>query len=93
MNGGVVFVAVLLVAAAGTLLVMRRPRGPRLADEFASAVLDVLPGGNCGACGNDSCFDAASRIASGQLPASVCVTGGGDTAEAVAAVLRAGRPG
>ena len=90
MNGAPVFVAILLVAAAGTFLATRRPRGPRPADRLVSAVVDVLPGGNCGACGNDSCFDAALRIANGRLPASACVTGGEDTAEAVSAALRAG---
>ena len=93
MTSGTMLVAALLLLAIVSIVVavMRRPRIPRLPDALVSALLDVLPGGNCGACGNDSCFDAATRIASGELPAAVCVTGGEETAKAISAALYAGR--
>jgi Na+-translocating ferredoxin:NAD+ oxidoreductase RNF subunit RnfB len=51
-------------------------------------VLEVLPGGNCGACGNGSCFETASAIAGGRASRNVCAIGGAATAAAVASVLR-----
>lgn len=88
-----------LAAVAATLLAVVtspffRPSGrlPAHLGTVASAVLDVLPGGNCGACGHESCFEAAAAVACGEAPSSVCVTGGIETAEAVASVMRAQRP-
>jgi Na+-translocating ferredoxin:NAD+ oxidoreductase RNF subunit RnfB len=91
-GGTPLVVALFIVAIVSAMVaVMRRPRVPRLPDALVSAVLDVLPGGNCGACGNDSCFDAACRIASGELSSAACVTGGTETAKVVSAALRAGQ--
>jgi len=87
--GAVIAAAVVAVVASP----LRRPAGrlPLDPGPGVSAVLDVLPGGNCGACGNDSCFEAASAVVSGKAPASVCVAGGDETAKAVAGALRAQR--
>lgn len=84
--GGLSFV---LVAAAAVVVVvgvpMLRPtaRPPRVPEALVSAVLDALPGGNCGACGNDSCFAAACAVAAGRAPDAVCATGGSATAARV----------
>jgi len=56
-------------------------------DPNIEAILDALPGANCGACGNPSCFAAAEAIAAGRAPATTCVAGGKSTAEAIAALL------
>jgi RnfABCDGE-type electron transport complex B subunit len=56
-------------------------------DPNVEAILDALPGANCGACGNPSCFAAAEAIAAHRSPATTCVAGGKKTAEAVAAIL------
>lgn len=67
-------------------------------DERVEAVLAALPGANCGACGNPSCFGAAEAIVDGTKPISTCVAGGqavmdeianalGVEAEAVASVV------
>jgi Na+-translocating ferredoxin:NAD+ oxidoreductase RNF subunit RnfB len=56
-------------------------------DPNVEAILDVLPGANCGACGNPSCFAAAEAIAAKRAPATTCVAGGKKTAEAVAGIL------
>src|SRR5574340_592559 len=58
-------------------------------DPKIEAILDVLPGSNCGACGNPSCFAAAERIASGEKPVNTCVAGGQAVADAVAALMGA----
>jgi Na+-translocating ferredoxin:NAD+ oxidoreductase RNF subunit RnfB len=56
-------------------------------DRKVQDVLDALPGANCGACGNPSCFAAAEGIAEGRLPVTTCVAGGQEVADAVAAIL------
>lgn len=87
----------LLIAAAvcavvvvfGVPLLRSRSRAPEPPSPLSVAVLSVLPGANCGACGNASCFDAAVAVARGRAPLAVCSTGGPVTAAAVAAVMRA----
>lgn len=54
-------------------------------DPRIEAIFDALPGSNCGACGNPSCFAAAEAIAAGAKPANTCVAGGQAVADAVAA--------
>lgn len=87
----VVFI-VLGVCAVGVVFgvpfarwLMRAPAPP---NPLAAAVLDVLPGGNCGVCGNKSCFEAASAVARGAAPSTICAAGGQATSAAVSAVLR-----
>lgn len=90
--GGVSFIVAALLAVAAVVVVpMLRPasRAPKAPDPLASAVLEVLPGGNCGACGNDSCFNAAVEVAAGRAPSGVCAAGGPETAAGVERVLRA----
>ena len=88
------FSLIVVTAAAIAVVVgvpMTRPasRAPAAPEPVVSAVLDALPGGNCGACGNDSCFAAACAVASGRAPAIVCATGGPATAAGVSRALRA----
>jgi Na+-translocating ferredoxin:NAD+ oxidoreductase RNF subunit RnfB len=90
--GGFSFVVVALAAIAVVVGVpMLRPasRIPAPQQPLVTAILETLPGGNCGACGNDSCYGAARAVAAGRAPYSVCVTGGATTAAAVARVSRA----
>lgn len=56
-------------------------------DERVERILDVLPGANCGACGNPSCFGAAEAIAAERIPVTSCVAGGQDVAAGVAHVM------
>src|SRR5574340_338141 len=58
-------------------------------DPRVEAVLDALPGSNCGACGNPSCFAAAEAIAAGEKPVNTCVAGGQAVADAIATLLGA----
>jgi Na+-translocating ferredoxin:NAD+ oxidoreductase subunit B len=76
------------VVVVGVPLLRPRTRTPEDPGPLAQAVLEVLPGGNCGACGNGSCFETASAIAAGRASRAVCAVGGIDTAAAVASVLR-----
>jgi len=56
-------------------------------DPSVEAILGALPGANCGACGNPSCFAAAEAIAAKRAPVTTCVAGGKSTAEAIAEIL------
>ncbi len=56
-------------------------------DPLAEAVEEALPGANCGGCGYAGCASAALAIASKKAPANICVGGGPEVGEAVAAIL------
>ena len=53
-------------------------------DERVEALLAVLPGSNCGACGNPSCFAAAEAMVADQIPVNACTAGGQAVADAAA---------
>lgn len=85
----IIGMAVVAVAAVTGIALLPRMRArPSASLPLVSELLDVLPGGNCGACGNDSCFGAAVAVAEGRAPSSVCEAGGSATAARVAAVLQ-----
>ena len=56
-------------------------------DPRVEQVLSVLPGANCGACGNPSCFSAAEALVEGTMEVTGCTAGGQLVADAVADVL------
>jgi Na+-translocating ferredoxin:NAD+ oxidoreductase RNF subunit RnfB len=56
-------------------------------DPAVEAIFEALPGSNCGACGNPSCFAVAEAIAAGEKPANTCVAGGQPVANAIAAIV------
>ena len=73
---------------AAAVLVTRAPARPHTTPPpGVTAVLGALPGGNCGACGNRSCFATAEAIAAGRIADDACVAGGPATARAVAVAL------
>ena len=59
-------------------------------DPKIEAIFEALPGSNCGACGNPSCFAVAELIAAGEKPVNTCVAGGQSVADAVAALTGEG---
>lgn len=75
---GVISVALLATAAKKFVVEV---------DPSVEAILRALPGANCGACGNPSCFAAAESMAAKRIPVTACVAGGKKTAEAVAEIL------
>jgi len=91
MDLALVIKAVLALSAIGVisvaLLATAAQKFAVEVDPNVEAILGVLPGANCGACGNPSCFAAAEAIAAGRAPATTCVAGGKETAEAVASIL------
>ncbi len=56
-------------------------------DARVEKILSILPGSNCGACGNPSCMGAAEAIAEGEAPVTICTAGGQAVADAVADIL------
>ncbi len=58
-------------------------------DPRVEQVARALPGSNCGACGNPSCFVVAERMVAGELPVSACLAGGQSVADECATALGA----
>lgn len=56
-------------------------------DPREAAIMDVLPGANCGACGEPGCSGYAKGVADGTLSPNLCTPGGSDTIQAIADIL------
>lgn len=56
-------------------------------DPREAAIMEVLPGANCGACGEPGCSGFAKGVAEGRLAANLCTPGGSDTIQAIADIL------
>lgn len=56
-------------------------------DPREAAVMEALPGANCGACGEPGCSGYAKGVAEGRLAPNLCTPGGSDTIQAIAAIL------
>ncbi len=50
-------------------------------DEREEAILEVLPGNNCGGCGYPGCSGLAAAIVKGEAPVGQCPVGGSPVAE------------
>lgn len=51
------------------------------------AILDVLPGANCGACGYPGCSAFAKAVAAGEASPNLCLPGGVGTLDKVARIM------
>ncbi|MDY0040621.1 MAG: RnfABCDGE type electron transport complex subunit B [Desulforhabdus sp.] len=56
-------------------------------DSRVEAVIDVLPGANCGGCGYVGCSDYAEAVVTGRAPVDKCSVGGNRCAAAVAEIM------
>lgn len=56
-------------------------------DTRVEAVIDVLPGANCGGCGYVGCSDYAEAVVSGKAPVDKCTVGGNSCAASVAEIM------
>jgi len=72
---------------AAILLVVASRRFAVEVDPRIEGVLSVLPGANCGACGNPSCFSAAEKLVRSDAAVTLCTAGGQPVADAVATAL------
>ena len=84
-------IAVAVVAGIGLLIglilsiasiVMAVPK-----DKKAEALLEVLPGANCGACGFSGCAGYADALAKGEAEVGMCPVGGEQVASMTAVIL------
>jgi electron transport complex protein RnfB len=91
------FTVILIVMAAGTMLLLAVLAGHALGwanrvfhvktDPKFDAVLDALPGVNCGSCGYPACSEYAAAVLTGTVPITKCTVGGVSTAKALAKIL------
>jgi len=56
-------------------------------DPKEEAILESLPGANCGGCGFPGCGGLAAAIAKGEAPANACPVGGPELAETIANIM------
>ncbi len=56
-------------------------------DPREAAILESLPGANCGACGEPGCSGYAKGVADGRLAPNLCTPGGAGTVSAIAEIL------
>ncbi len=69
-----------LLAVASKVFAVRK-------NEKAEAILEILPGANCGGCGYSGCAALAEAIAKGDAKINQCTVGGAEAAEKIAAVM------
>ncbi|WP_167496372.1 FAD-dependent oxidoreductase [Desulfopila sp. IMCC35006] len=77
---GIAFVAAIILGIAARVFYVEED--PRI-----EAVVDLLPGANCGGCGQAGCSSAAEAMVKGEIPVNSCVVGGNEAAEAVGTFL------
>lgn len=56
-------------------------------DEKEAAVLEALPGNNCGGCGYAGCSGLAAAIAKGEAPVNACPVGGEPVGSKIAKIM------
>ena len=56
-------------------------------DEREDAILEVLPGNNCGGCGYAGCSGLAAAIVNGEAEVGGCPVGGASVAEAIGKIM------
>ena len=91
MNITGILIAALIVGGTGLFIgVFLGVAGKKFAvevDETEQAILEALPGNNCGVCGYAGCSGLAAAIAKGEAPHNRCPVGGAPVAEKIAAIL------
>ncbi len=91
MNITAILIATGVVAAVGLLIgLFLGVAGIKFhveVDEKEQAVLEALPGNNCGGCGFPGCSGLAAAIAKGEAPVNGCPVGGQPVAEVVAGIM------
>jgi len=73
--------------AASVMLVVASKKFAVEVDPNIQRILAALPGSNCGACGNPSCFLAAEELASRKAPVTLCTAGGQKVCNEIAGIL------
>ncbi|MBU2489243.1 MAG: FAD-dependent oxidoreductase, partial [Proteobacteria bacterium] len=76
-----------LGAAAGLLLSVASRVFYVYEDPRVARVEAAMAGANCGGCGFAGCSAAASAVVGGEAPANICIVGGQESAQNVAAIM------
>ncbi|MCR5300935.1 MAG: RnfABCDGE type electron transport complex subunit B [Lachnospiraceae bacterium] len=86
-----ILISVIVVGGCGLLisifLSIFAKRFAVAVNEKEEAVLEALPGNNCGGCGFPGCSGLAAAIVKGEAEVSGCPVGGRDVAEAIAKIM------
>ncbi len=77
---GIAFVAAIILGIAAKIFYVEED--PRI-----ETIAGILPGANCGGCGQAGCSAAAEAMVLNTIPVNSCVVGGNETAEAVGTFL------
>lgn len=84
-------IAVLVIGGTGLLIsIFLSFFGKKFAvevDEKEAAILEALPGNNCGGCGYPGCSGLAAAISKGEAPVNGCPVGGKPVADVVAGIM------
>ena len=91
MNVTAIIIAALVVGAVGIILgFFLGISGEKFkveVDPREEAILEVLPGNNCGGCGYAGCSGLAAAIVKGEAPVNACPVGGAPVAAKVGAIM------
>ncbi len=97
MDLNVIWITTLVIAVVGIVvgygLVYTGKKYHVEVDERETAVREVLPGNNCGACGFAGCDAMAAAIVKGEAPVNGCPVGGAPVAEKIGAIMGADAEG
>ena len=74
-------------AVLATILVIADQKLKVKEDIKVVAVLEILPGANCGACGLPACRQFAEKVAAGEMEPTDCTAGGPDVARKIGEAL------
>ena len=91
MNITAILLAAAIVGGAGLFIgIFLGVSGKKFAvevDEREEAILDVLPGNNCGGCGYAGCSGLAAAIAQGKADVGGCPVGGASVAGKIGEII------
>ena len=76
-----------MCAAFGVILGIAGKKFAVEVDPRVDAILQVVPGANCGACGQPGCGGYAEAVVNGSVHARACAPGGASLYEKIAAIL------
>lgn len=86
-----ILIATVLIGAVGCLigffLTFSAKKFEVKTDPKEAAILEALPGNNCGGCGFAGCADCAKAIAKGDAPVGQCPVGGAPVASVIAGIM------
>jgi Na+-translocating ferredoxin:NAD+ oxidoreductase RNF subunit RnfB len=86
-----IVIATVLIGAVGCLigffLTFSAKKFEVEVDPKETAILEALPGNNCGGCGFAGCADCAKAIAEGKAAVTQCPVGGAPVAQEIASIM------